>query len=123
MREAALDTSPVPRRRRTDVATRRYNDLVRAVGIRELKNKLSEYLRLVRAGEEVLVTDRGDVVAEIRPPGSSGSESLSPGLRELVRRGVVRVGAPNDPALYKRRGPRARDGSALRLLDADRGER
>ena len=31
------------------------------VGIRELKNRLSAYVRLVRAGERVLVTDRGCV--------------------------------------------------------------
>ena len=41
---------------------------MKAVGIRELKNRLSEYVRLVRGGEEFLVTDRGEVVAELRPP-------------------------------------------------------
>ncbi|MGB6992764.1 MAG: type II toxin-antitoxin system prevent-host-death family antitoxin, partial [Thermoanaerobaculia bacterium] len=39
---------------------------MRAVGVRELKNRLSEYLRLVRSGEDVLVTDRGRVIAELR---------------------------------------------------------
>ena len=43
---------------------------MRAVGVRELKNRLSEYLRLVRNGEQILVTDRGDVVAELRQPSS-----------------------------------------------------
>ena len=33
---------------------------MKAVGVRELKNRLSEYLRLVRNGEEIVVTDRGD---------------------------------------------------------------
>ncbi|MCA1792075.1 MAG: type II toxin-antitoxin system prevent-host-death family antitoxin, partial [Thioalkalivibrio sp.] len=42
---------------------------MRAVGIRELKNRLSEFIRLVEAGESVLVTDRGTVVAELRPSG------------------------------------------------------
>ena len=38
------------------------------VGTRELKNRLSYYLRLVKAtGEPVFVTDRGAVVAELRP--------------------------------------------------------
>jgi hypothetical protein len=32
---------------------------MKAVGVRELKNRLSEYLRLVKNGEEILVTDRG----------------------------------------------------------------
>ncbi|MBV8201101.1 MAG: type II toxin-antitoxin system prevent-host-death family antitoxin [Acidobacteria bacterium] len=44
---------------------------MKAVGIRELKNSLSEYLRQVRGGEEVLVTDRGKPVAELRAPSRS----------------------------------------------------
>ncbi|HEV3073255.1 MAG TPA: type II toxin-antitoxin system prevent-host-death family antitoxin, partial [Thermoanaerobaculia bacterium] len=41
---------------------------MKTVGIRDLKNRLSEYVREVRGGEEILVTDRGQVVAELRPP-------------------------------------------------------
>ena len=39
------------------------------IGIRELKNRLSEVVRAVSAGEHVLVTDSGTVVAELIPPG------------------------------------------------------
>ena len=42
---------------------------MKAVGIRELKARLSQYIREVRRGEVVLVTDRGEVVAELRQPG------------------------------------------------------
>jgi prevent-host-death family protein len=45
-----------------------------AVGIRELKARLSHYLREVVRGEIVLVTDRGRVAAEIRAPGSVREE-------------------------------------------------
>ena len=38
------------------------------IGVRELKNRLSACLREVAAGEVVLVTDRGRVVAEFRRP-------------------------------------------------------
>ena len=38
---------------------------MRSVGIKVLKNKLSEYIRLVAAGETVLITDRDRVVAEL----------------------------------------------------------
>lgn len=38
---------------------------MKTVGIRELKNRLSEHLRRVRQGEGVLVSDRGTVVAEL----------------------------------------------------------
>jgi prevent-host-death family protein len=38
------------------------------VGLKILKNKLSEYIRRAAAGETVVVTDRDRVVAEIVPP-------------------------------------------------------
>ena len=41
---------------------------MRSVGIKVLKNKLSEYVRLAAGGETVLVTDRDRVVAELGPP-------------------------------------------------------
>ena len=40
---------------------------MKAVGVKVLKAKLSEYLRLVKAGQIVLVTERDEVVAELRP--------------------------------------------------------
>jgi prevent-host-death family protein len=38
------------------------------VELRQLKNRLSHYVRQVRAGREIQVTDRGEVVAELVPP-------------------------------------------------------
>jgi prevent-host-death family protein len=40
---------------------------MRTVGLKTLKNKLSEYVRCAASGETVLITDRGRVVAEINP--------------------------------------------------------
>jgi len=61
---------------------------MRAVGLRELKNRISEYVRQVRKGEGVLVTDRGEVVAELAPPGQATGESVVPsGLVTLARQG------------------------------------
>jgi prevent-host-death family protein len=37
------------------------------VGARELKTRLGTYLRRVREGRTVLVTDRGEPIAELRP--------------------------------------------------------
>lgn len=42
--------------------------VMRSVGLKLLKNKLSEFVRLAAGGETVLVTDRNRVVAEIVPP-------------------------------------------------------
>ena len=41
-----------------NVASGSYFGSMRSVGIKVLKNKLSEYIRLAAAGETVLVTDR-----------------------------------------------------------------
>lgn len=99
--------------------------IMRAVGIRELKNKLSEYLRIVRAGETVLVTDRGKVVAELVPPGEGEGRSshLSPALAELVREGRATPGSPREPSVYRSLPRLCPEGTAQRLLDEDRGER
>jgi antitoxin (DNA-binding transcriptional repressor) of toxin-antitoxin stability system len=97
---------------------------VKEVGIRELKNHLSEYVRLVRAGEVVMVTDRGEVVAELRPPGLGGQVvDRYPGLEEMARRGQVRLGEPNRPGLYPRLPDVMPPGAAARLLDEERGDR
>lgn len=96
---------------------------MRAVGVRELKNRLSEYLRLVKAGEEVLITDRGEVIAELHQPILKRARSSEAGIEELARQGKARIGLPNDPSLYRRLEPLLEPGAAARLLDAERAER
>ena len=95
-----------------------------AVGIRELKNRLSEYLRLVRAGEVVLVTDRGEVVAELRQPGGNGERTdLPAGLVELARRGLATLPEPKPEGveLYPRLPRVLEEGAVQRALDWVRG--
>jgi antitoxin (DNA-binding transcriptional repressor) of toxin-antitoxin stability system len=61
---------------------------MRAVGLKMLKNKLSEYVRLVQGGETILVTDRDRVVAELVPPQAGRSPAVADAvLAELVRQG------------------------------------
>ncbi len=40
------------------------------VGIRQLKNRLSDYMNRVRAGERLIVTDRGRPIAVVIPAGT-----------------------------------------------------
>jgi antitoxin (DNA-binding transcriptional repressor) of toxin-antitoxin stability system len=47
---------------------------LKTVGIRKLKNSLSAYIREAKAGAVILVTDRGDIVAELRSPGKDYSQ-------------------------------------------------
>jgi antitoxin (DNA-binding transcriptional repressor) of toxin-antitoxin stability system len=97
---------------------------VKAVGLRELKNRLSEYIRDVRRGETVLVTDRGEVVAEIGPPGYSTAAELYPlALVALAREGGATLGQPNDARAYPRLRRALKPGRAAALLSEERGER
>jgi antitoxin (DNA-binding transcriptional repressor) of toxin-antitoxin stability system len=97
---------------------------MRTVGIRELKNRLSEYVQQVRAGESVLVTDRGEVVAELTAPGQAGAGHAGPeGLVALARQGLLTLGAPNTPAVYPALPPGLRSRRAADLLDEERGSR
>jgi prevent-host-death family protein len=96
---------------------------MQTVGIKELKNKLSAYVRAAEAGETVLVTDRGKVVAQLTPaqayPEPTTDEER---MAQLVREGRV------TPA--KGRWKRPPNGMHLmsfeeimRGLDADREDR
>ncbi len=63
---------------------------MRAVGLKVLKNKLSEYVRLAAAGETVLVVDRDRVVAELSPPSAGRSTTLADAqIAEAVRAGLL----------------------------------
>lgn len=95
----------------------------RRVGLRELKNRLSQYVRVVRAGGHVQVTDRGQVVAELLPPAVVAADGQHPGLSALKRRGLLRPGGRNAVELYPRirRSPKA--GRAKRVLEAVRADR
>ncbi len=86
------------------------------VGVAQLRQNLSRYLRLVEQGERLLVTDRNRPVAELGPPPSGGAA-----LDRLIAEGVVsrptRRGLPEPLRL-------GRDPHALsRALDKVRGER
>ena len=93
------------------------------VGVRELKNRLSEHLRMVRRGEEILVTHRGEVVAELRQPSRVPAAVTYPGLVRHARAGKARIGGPNRRDLYPCQEPLLPPGSARRLLDEERGDR
>lgn len=86
------------------------------VGIAELRQNLSRYLRRVEQGERLLVTDRNRPVAELGPPPSTGAA-----LDRLIAEGRVsrplRRGLPGPLELTG-------DPYALsRALDEVRGER
>jgi antitoxin (DNA-binding transcriptional repressor) of toxin-antitoxin stability system len=96
---------------------------MRAVGLKILKNKLSEYVRLAAGGERILVMDRDRVVAEIVPPephrGAFVHDAL---LAEAVRSGLITpplIRSPYPPA----RVPVAPLADILAELERDRADR
>ncbi len=97
---------------------------MKAVGIRELKARLSHYVSEVRRGQVILVTDRGEVVAELRQPGRGppGESETDYGLRRLAEAGGLVVREPHDPALYQASPVRVESGTAGRLLDDERAD-
>ena len=96
---------------------------VRAVGIKTLKNKLSEYVRLATQGETVLVTDRDRVVAELVPPRPGRAAAVSDALlAHLVAEGWLSPAASPDGHAPPR-APVAPLRTILSELAGDRGER
>ena len=98
----------------------------KAVGVKQLKARLSEYLRLVKAGETVLVTDRDEVVAELRPARRHGRalDELEDVLDALAETGeVTRARVPKDRWTWHVRGLRLPAGTAAALLAEVRSER
>ena len=105
------------------VASGSYITCMRSVGLKLLKNKLSEYVRLAAGGETVLVTDRDRVVAEIGPPRPTRSPLLSDALwLDACRQGWI-----TPPVLIGREPPARQPvmtiDELLSDLQRDRAER
>lgn len=96
---------------------------MRAVGLKILKNKLSEYVRLAERGETILVTDRDRVVAELVPPGQGRGATVSDAhLAGLIRDGLLRP-ALRAPGTVPATLAIAPTEDLLAELARDRGER
>ena len=96
----------------------------KTVGIKELKNNLSAYLREVRRGTRVSVSDRDEVVAELHEPGAvyTTDEDPNPVLAAWVRTGTVTL--PRRKMTPVSKSPaRLPKGTAARLLDDNRRDR
>jgi prevent-host-death family protein len=62
---------------------------MKIVSVSDAKATLSEQIRHVKRGEEVILTERGRPVARLVP---IDHPALSPGMDELISAGLVRVG-------------------------------
>lgn len=89
------------------------------VGSRELKTRLGRYLRKVREGATLVVTERGRPVAEVRPIRSG--DSVEARLQRLEQLGVLTCASTSH--LHAFRPVRARGGSVSEAIIEDRGDR
>ena len=91
--------------------------MLRNMGIKELRASLSETLAKVKAGDEIVVTERGEPIAKIVPVLSEDEA-----MQELVRKGLARPPMrPMDPEeLLRLPWPEDPEGSVLAALLDDR---
>lgn len=95
---------------------------IKTVGIKALKDNLSYYLRDVKAGILILVTDRGRVIAELKQPepGNTVYSEYSM-IKDWIQQGWL------IPATKKKQGCVAsgiklKKGTGLKILAKDRAE-
>ncbi len=86
------------------------------VGVAELRQNLSRYLRRVERGERLIVTDRHRPVAELGPPATSGAD-----LDRLIAEG--RVSRPIRRGLPEPLQLEGAPDALSRALDGIRGQR
>lgn len=93
---------------------------MKAASVSKIKATLSEYLASVKAGQEVMITERGRPIAKIIPL-SSHEKGDAPHLLQLERAGLAKVGAGRLPRKFWNL-PRPADphGQALKSLIEER---
>lgn len=97
-----------------------------SAGIRDLKNNLSRYIRRLGVEKRIVVTDRGEAVAELRLPEARANDPHTQRYAELVAAGLVRPAIDTGDPLAD--WPSTKElslppGTATALIDEDRDDR
>ena len=88
---------------------------MKTAAVSELKARLSEYLNQVKAGMEVLITDRGKPVARLVP--LSRSKDLKESLVRMEKEGLIRIGSGKLPKnFWRMHRPDDSNGMVLKAL-------
>jgi prevent-host-death family protein len=87
--------------------------------VSELKARLSEYLSKVKAGSEVLITERGKVVARLSPV--SRAKTVRASLARMEKQGLIKIGPRRLPRdFWTLQRPTDPEGLVLRALLEER---
>jgi prevent-host-death family protein len=86
-----------------------------SVGVRELKAHLSAYLRRVKKGEALAITEHGHAIATLTPSTSANSEKLW----RMVRAGMLEWEGGKPTGLAKRIPCRGRLASEMIIEDRE----
>jgi len=91
------------------------------VPVARLKARLSEYLARIKAGERIVITDRGVPIAGLTP--LHGAEAVEGRLDALARAGLVRLPERRlEAAFFETPRPADPEGRSLETLLAERAE-
>lgn len=94
---------------------------MRTATVSRLKASLSEYLRRVKAGEEVLITERGRPIAKLAP--AVGADTLPDHLVAMEKQGLVKRGSGKLPKdFWDLPRPKDPKGSVVRTVLREREE-
>ncbi len=93
-----------------------------AVGITELKNRLSYYLQAIRRGEEVIILDRSKPIAKIVP--LENLDDYETEELELVASGILRLPESPElsPSFWKQARPKVKAQDAINAVLYEREE-
>jgi len=86
------------------------------IGIRELKTRLSHYLRLAQAGQTIQVTDRGHVIAMVTSTDTRHTHTATQ-LQLLIERGLLHWTGGKPTGLSRRVHPRGKQTLTDLLLE------
>jgi len=92
---------------------------MRKIGSREFKNRMGRYLRAVRKGQRLVITDRGEPVAEVIPAVKTDSSTsiIEERLKELDAQGLIHLAKR---PLSKLRPIKSRGKPASQIIIEDR---
>lgn len=96
---------------------------IKAIGIRELKNNLSAFLREVKQGVRILVTEHQNVIAELSQCKGRRhfDDHVDQVLSSWVQQGLVTLPL-RKKAKYSPSSVKLPEGSASLFIDQDRGK-